>query len=130
MYHSLKITTDKDGCTQLFLDGMPMQKGGLRFSLEQKGGEIPVLHLDEMVDEVEVEADRVEVKRIEKSKVEALVDRILQECEQEGLTPEAMGLLPMALHYAIINKLKSEPLGEWALRIVNEHPEFLKEEGK
>lgn len=59
MYHSLKITTDKDGCTQLFLDGMPMQKGGLRFTLEQKGGEIPVLHLDE----VEVEADRVEVKR-------------------------------------------------------------------
>lgn len=63
MYHSFKITTDKDGCTQLFLDGMPMQKDGLRFSLEQKGGEIPVLHLDEMVDEVEVEAGRVEVKR-------------------------------------------------------------------
>lgn len=73
---------------------------------------------------------KTDVKRMEKSKVEALVGRILQECEQEGLTPEAMGLLPMALHYAIMNKLKSEPLSEWALRIVNEHPEFLKEEGK
>lgn len=31
--------------------------------------------------------------------------------------------------YAIMNKLKSEPLSEWALRIVKEHPEFL-ERGK
>ena len=63
MSHSLKSTTDKDGCTQLFLDGMPMQKGGQRFSLEQEGGELPVLHLDVMVDEIEVDAVQVEVKK-------------------------------------------------------------------
>ena len=63
MYHSLKITTDENGCTQLLLDGMPMQKGGQRFSLEQEGGELPVLHLDVVVDEVEVDAVRVEVEK-------------------------------------------------------------------
>lgn len=63
MFHSLKITTDKNGRTQLLLDGVPMQKGGLRFSLEQKGGELPVLHLDEVVDEIVMEAEQVEVKQ-------------------------------------------------------------------
>ena len=63
MFHNLKITTDKAGCTQLFLDGVPMQKGGIRFVLEQEGGALPTLHLDETLDDVTVEAERVEVKK-------------------------------------------------------------------
>lgn len=60
--HSVKIKSN-EGVTHLSVDGIPMEKGLLQFQLDQEGGCPMVLHLTFSVDEIDIEAEGVEIKK-------------------------------------------------------------------
>lgn len=57
----VKITLDKNGMGQLFLDGKDFSNGARGITLESKVGQIPLVTVTFMPTEIEIEIEAAEV---------------------------------------------------------------------
>ena len=77
---NIKVNTDEDGRTRLILDGVDLSKRCLGYSLEQEGGEGPVLRVRLSCTTAEIKLGSVQGIKIEATPAAADATPIIDYC--------------------------------------------------